>query len=130
MKVYVLTTGEYSDYTIHGIYSTAERAQEVHDLLVRQDFSYTVNDVFEWEVDEPALNSYWFRVFYYIDEDKIETYLIEGEYRCNNNKPSYDTYSKTFVYEIPYSPRLENEEVLRKVTYDRWAQFKAEQMEF
>lgn len=126
MKVYVLTTGEYSDYTIYGIYSTAERAQEVHDLLVRQDFSYAVNDVFEWEVDEPAPSNYWFRVYYYIDEDKIKAYLINDSYGL----PFYEPYSKTFVYEIPYSLRLEDEEVLRKVTYDKWAQFKVEQMEF
>lgn len=36
MKVYVLFSGHYSDTTLHGIYSTREKAQEQIDRAIRE----------------------------------------------------------------------------------------------
>ena len=48
MKIYVITTGSYSDYGIHSIWSTKEKAEEVNKLV--ED----TNDVDEWDVDQFA----------------------------------------------------------------------------
>ena len=44
MKVYLVSDGEYSDYTILGIYSTQEKAEEA---CVQYDAKY----IEEWDVD-------------------------------------------------------------------------------
>lgn len=51
MQVYVVTSGEYSDYGINAIFSTAEKAQEYISMkeFTNNYESYRIN---VWEVDE------------------------------------------------------------------------------
>ena len=51
MQVYVVTSGEYSDYGIDGIFSTAEKAQEYVSMreFTDENESYRIN---VWEVDK------------------------------------------------------------------------------
>lgn len=53
MKVYVVTTGEYSDYCIHSIWSSREKAQAyIDDVKSRNVQHYdNFNDIDEIEVD-------------------------------------------------------------------------------
>ena len=55
MRVYVVTTGSYSDYSIKGIFSTRKRAQRYIDrCLENSDVVYYTefNDIEEWTLDE------------------------------------------------------------------------------
>lgn len=51
MQVYVVTSGEYSDYRIDAIFSTAEKAQEYVNMreFTNEDEHYRINI---WDVDE------------------------------------------------------------------------------
>ena len=51
MQVYVVTSGEYSNYGINSIFSTAEKAQEYINMkeFTDENESYRIN---VWEVDE------------------------------------------------------------------------------
>lgn len=48
--VWVIEQGSYSDYRVVGIYSTRENAQEIADIINRED-PYDKAEVGEWEVD-------------------------------------------------------------------------------
>lgn len=51
MKVYVVTTGNYSDYGIEGIFSTEEKANEFMEALEdERDW----NAIAEWDMDDAA----------------------------------------------------------------------------
>jgi hypothetical protein len=45
MKIYIVTDGSYSDYSIRGVYSTKEKAELAHKLFAAE------NDVEEYKVD-------------------------------------------------------------------------------
>jgi hypothetical protein len=46
MKVYIITTGCYSDYSIRAVFTTKEKAEEVFDL-----YSDTGKYIEEWDAD-------------------------------------------------------------------------------
>ena len=50
MKIYMVTSGEYSDYKIHGVFSKKEKAQKFVDIMEKPDFSDF--DIEEWELDK------------------------------------------------------------------------------
>lgn len=66
MKVYALFSGEYSDTTLHGVYSTRDKAQEQIDRAIREnkedcgrycslaDRSDSGPRIEEWELDDEA----------------------------------------------------------------------------
>lgn len=133
MKVYIVSAGEYSDYCIHGIYDSLEKAKEVYSLLKRYNYSYNYPvNIEEWELNSPIENDYFFHVRYQVDTGEV-TYSLyhnfspaspiiqNGQYFSNNN---------SFVFCLPYSKRLDNEKVIKKIAYDKWAEYKAQAMEF
>lgn len=55
MKVYIVTSGAYSDYSLEGVFSTREKAEEFREQFNLVNPGYEcANDVMEWEVDERA----------------------------------------------------------------------------
>lgn len=51
--IYVVTSGAYSDYSIHAVFSTKELAEEYVAFGTQHDqFSYTGADIEEWELDQ------------------------------------------------------------------------------
>jgi hypothetical protein len=53
MKVYVVTTGEYSDYGISAIFSTKEKAEAHCETLRAEEYcNEKPNDIEEYELDE------------------------------------------------------------------------------
>lgn len=52
MQVYVVTSGEYSDYGINAIFSTREKAQEYVDMRTFTDNYNESYYICSWEVDE------------------------------------------------------------------------------
>lgn len=55
MIVYLVSTGSYSDWDIHGIYSTREIAEQVRQRLIDLG-EYEVNDVDEYAIDSARLD--------------------------------------------------------------------------
>ena len=51
MKVYILTSGCYSDYSIEGVFSSREKAQEYADIIMKDKTYNDFNDIVETEVD-------------------------------------------------------------------------------
>jgi len=66
-KVYVVTSGEYSDYRIRGIFTTEEAANRY-----KESVGSDANDIGEWELDTPNLKIGY--VYYCVD-----MYLETGE---------------------------------------------------
>ena len=54
MTVYVVTSGEYSDYRIDAIFSTRERAEAYLSQLKGAECSSGYEQIAEWAVDEQA----------------------------------------------------------------------------
>lgn len=51
MKVYLLTSGDYSAYTVLGVFSTAEKAEEARPFLCGDDGGEYENELEEFELD-------------------------------------------------------------------------------
>ena len=51
MKVYVVTTGEYSDYGVHSIYDDEQTAKDLVDVLNKGKYSYGTGRYMEIEVN-------------------------------------------------------------------------------
>lgn len=122
MKVYVVTSGEYSDYGINAIFSTKEKAQEYIDRGDKLGMNYSYGyQIEEYELDENAtvefvLANYSPRgnafSFSYMDEDSAaQTY------------PKETWGGLAFIFKVRYNPNIS---VMKKSVYDQYARFKAE----
>lgn len=63
MKVYVCTSGDYSDFKIEGIFSTKEKAEEYYN------FFKDLNDIEEWELDNFGFDKFKGSQFYKVTVD-------------------------------------------------------------
>lgn len=85
-KVYVLTKGCYSDYSIVGIFSTKEKLEEYKKYIPNNDY----NDIEEYEINpnKPSLikrgYSYW-QVFMLKDGHVEKVSRIDNYYKDNNS---------------------------------------------
>lgn len=79
-KVYVVTSGSYSDYGIDRIFLNKEKAETYHELIKRTH--YDVNDIEEYDLsdDEVFTPYYYIEFVYYIPgmEDKYGRTRIKG----------------------------------------------------
>ena len=66
MKVYIATSGSYSDYHIDAVFSTKENAEKYNDLYGEGDF----DDIEEFEVDDEMA------LINRIRDGKITIYLV------------------------------------------------------
>jgi len=58
MKIYIVTSGDYSDYGVDAVFSTKEKADAyVATARANGDFSCCVNNPDEWELDAIPLES-------------------------------------------------------------------------
>jgi hypothetical protein len=62
MIVYLVTSGSYSSYSILGVFSSAEKAQEFIDLGRGDEYEYEPASIEEWEVDEWKPRDIFWRV--------------------------------------------------------------------
>lgn len=125
MKVYVLTTGDYSDYTIRGIFSTKKAAEDAADAMkIFPEGCYSgVNPIAEFEVDSYNPFERCLSLFYQPSTGKITKVYYEGylsEERIVGNK------DEVFMI-IRYSERFRDRDVLEKAVRDKYMKWKAEQ---
>ena len=155
MQVYVVTSGEYSDYRINSIFSTAEKAQEYIKMKEFTDTyeSYRINI---WEVDKhdetECLNLVlinneiynfdylkW-RINWLYDEfddcvervieittDYINNYFTENGMVFHEDDIMLDDEIIKFpIYIVKGVLYNPNKDVMKKVVYDSIAKYKAE----
>lgn len=132
MKVYVITSGEYSDYYIRTVALSREKAEQICAMLNSQKRYYSdaatieeydtgeiqcetnedVNLCYDAAFDYKTLeNIYWCDPFYSFDRNEIKRELRDHKYRI--------LISATFPKDMP-------QEKVRKIMCDRVAKWKAE----
>ena len=127
MKVYVLTQGRYSDYSIVGIYSSMELAQKAYKLLEAHNYWDGPNDIEEWELDSfsSIIFSLWLRVNYCVTDDTLIS-TLDNEALSEIEFSNRVTGKTNFIFYIPYEDRFDDKEILKKVARDHYAQWKAQ----
>jgi len=121
MKVWLLTQGEYSDYTEIGVFSSLENAKKAIEIYKNNDSWSKFNDPIEMEVDALIQNNL---IQFWVFSDGIRTDVNKDsrnimEYKINEvHWMSYRGGYSTLV-------RAENEEHAVKIASDLIAQFKA-----
>ena len=132
MTLYVLTSGEYSDYHIEGIYSTREQAERYKRLFPRDD--YYAADIEEWETDKPPVTcvdgnvEVWAIDMYeggkaIIKEDARPGERLVGG--CDFFSSGYRR-PKNYVLWISKEVAKDKEQAL-KIFYDKVAKYKAKE---
>jgi hypothetical protein len=89
MKVYVVTSGCYSNYGIEEIFSTKEKAQEYINLVNEYD-AYALNvEIEEFELDPvvKVKNPHKFKYFYYIHMNRNGDVLQISKSNFDIRKP-------------------------------------------
>lgn len=154
MQVYVVTSGEYSDYGIDAIFSTVEKAQEYVSMREFIDDEYYRINV--WNVDEyhetervnlVLLNgeiynfdSLKFKIDYLYDifddytnrvievtKDWVVDYLKSENLEFDNDNFKFDDKMINFpIYIVKGIMYNPNKDVMKKVVYDSIAKYKAE----
>jgi len=67
-KVYVVTQGKYSDFTISAMFSSMRLAEDyIHTTMQNNDFKPEYSAIQTWELDEPEAN--WFTTYVNINRD-------------------------------------------------------------
>ena len=155
MQVYVVTSGEYSNYRINSIFSTAEKAQEYIKMKEFTDIyeSYRINI---WEVDKHDETEWlnlvlinneiynfdylkW-RINWLYDEfddcvervieittDYINNYFTENGMVFHEDDIMFDDEKIKFpIYIVKGVIYNSNKDVMKKVVYDSIAKYKAE----
>lgn len=132
MKVYVITSGEYSDYYINAVALTRENAEQICAMLNSPKRHYSdVAIIEEYDTDEIQCgvnedvglcyeakfnyktleNIYWGKPFYSFARNEIKRGLLDHRYEI--------LIAATFPKDMP-------QEKARKIMKDRVAKWKAE----
>lgn len=122
MKVFIVTSGSYSDYHIEAVFSTKEKAEEYINNQCDDD----VNDIEEYEMDEPCerkTSIYWCSV-------DTKTNKITVESRLDGDKEKKDTLycSRSLfsdAFEVFFYIETDTLDKARKITAERWQQVRA-----
>ena len=78
MKIYVVTSGCYSDFRIDAMFSTREKAQKYIDAAKFDDWD-DINGITEWDVDtEPIEPPKSMNVSGYFEEDELDVISFDG----------------------------------------------------
>lgn len=124
MKVYLVSTGSYSDYSVRAICSTKEKAEIVRQAIAK-GYSYDdANDIQEFELDE---------VFDIIDRGmSIWMVAWRGDYenvRADKFSPDFgaegirETHCGPKAYTILVEAR--DEDHAKKIALEKWIVYKA-----
>ena len=112
--VYVVTIGEYSDYRIHSMWDSKEKAQEIKELL---DHS---NDVEVYELNK-------------FPDDEVVNWRFTFDSKGNCIKSEIDSYGYEQIDEddlgnlqIDFSTKTFNKEKALKIATDKRAKYLAE----
>lgn len=126
MKVFIVTSGSYSDYHIEAVFSTNEKAEE----YINNRCDDGVNGIEEYEMDEPCerkTSIYWCSV-------DTKTNKITVESRCDCEIGIYKEEKDTLhcsrnlfsnALEVLFYIETDTMDKARKITAERWQQVRA-----
>ncbi|MBQ1776864.1 MAG: hypothetical protein IIZ93_01770 [Acidaminococcaceae bacterium] len=131
MKVWVVTYGSYSDFTIDSIFSTEEKAKKYIEKM--KYFDNDINDEpEEYEVDDPAvMKKNYVKLEYYPGSDDLKKSHIPEEFPVGESI-AFENGKLVYTFSLPVDSRAFQDdyhdwkrEQLKKAAQDRYAQFKA-----
>jgi len=128
MKVYVVTTGEYSDYGIAKIFLDKNKAEEFANWVEDS------NGVDEWETsdddfefgelkDKIIVGAYYYPNTHYINIYKTGYYFEDMVNRFIYTVCANKEYTYLGTYKIV--PNDYDEEKIKRILYDKWAEIKS-----
>ena len=123
MKIYIVTSGTYSDYCIRRVFTNKEKAEEYREWL------HDSNEVEEYDTsdDMPTEKKYHVRVDLKWYPDKSEKTVVSAykDTESNNDYQIYTNYNNTWeqivVVRIVYMDNYDEQhwkDKLTKVAYD------------
>lgn len=125
MKVYVVTTGSYSDYEIAKIFLDKNKAEEFANWVKDS------NGVDEWETsdddfefgglkDKVIVSAHYYPNTHYININKTEYYFGDMVNRFPYTVYKNKEYTHLCTYKIV--PNDYDEEKIKRILYDKWAE--------
>ena len=135
MKIYVVTSGCYSDFHINAMFSTREKAQKYIDAAKFDDCD-DINGIDEWDVDsastEPPKSM---NVSGYFDEDELYEFMAdsdneESQWRFTKETMDNVEIDVTFTGNIAVRPGETAEqfhERAEKIVIDKYFEWKVKQ---
>ena len=129
-KVYIVTSGEYSDYHIDACFSTKQKAQEYIKNAEKTEKFWDEPSIEEWDLDGSVDIVDVVKIFFTFTSplsktnhnEKVES-IVKKSVKCNVRKSidfyGYD-YDTIFIAEIANPNKTIEEEIARltKVAYD------------
>lgn len=126
VKVYIVTSGTYSDYQVESIYSTEEKAKEAIETLIKlvANSDYSID---EYTLDKINLPKYMY--FAYVPEDKtLSCWGYLRDFQGTNGDIQVRHYKSKERIDIRVA-FTENYDGMVKSAWDKLAQYKYEMME-
>jgi hypothetical protein len=126
-KLYAVTCGEYSDYHIVALCSDKTKAEEIVELLSRDEPCY--EPIVEEYEDGICFNLNRNMYFVCLDENGLDVELLDNYEKLETlrdeelNKVEYIPYFKRYRVKV----EANNEEIAKKIACDLIAEFKAKQ---
>lgn len=133
--IYVVTSGEYSDYHIDGVFSNYEMAERYCALLTdKHDYDYEDPHIEEYDQDLISVNGKVYRGLTFREVQGIKSKYVDGIYTFVSLNPIEKTIKKhtngygekVLLVTIPISVRVDDDEA-EKIAYDWLARYKAEE---
>lgn len=128
MKVYIVTSGEYSDYCIRKVFLDKEKADKCAELANRIGAAYDDCRVEEYETSddifhEPAYVRCGYFLYPYSGMDNA--YVDDEFVNADSVVPDYMDDDTFFFYLREDSRAFESRDILKQVARDRYAAYKA-----
>ena len=128
MKIYVVTSGEYSEYHICGVFTKKKLAKEYAKLHGLSSHDYKIE---EYEADkyQTDLDSSEEHMLIYVVYDVENNRIVNSDtdYDDGDRVEGYSYNLKTFCFSIPASsvkPNKNRYEQLLKIARDRYAKYR------
>lgn len=131
-KVYIVTSGTYSDYAIEEVFDNREDAERY--ICLHENDSYLDMSVEEYDIYKNAeLKNVkvHYGIYFIMRENGINFFDIVYDNKpieTNINRSKHN-YSKSYDGTLPLSNRniFKDKDVVKKIIYDAVAKFKAEE---
>lgn len=131
-KVYIVTSGTYSDYAIEEVFDNREDAEKY--ICLHDNESYLDMRVEEYDIYKNAeLKNVkvHYGIYFIMRENRINFFDIVCDNKpieTNINRSKHN-YSKSYYGTLPLSNRniFKDKDVVKKIVYDAVAKFKAEE---
>lgn len=149
MYIYIVTSGEYSEYHIDGVFTSRKRAEEFLQAEKREfDDDYCIetyeannkdkisvdNFPFEGKSQSEETDEYFYRFYYSLDFELIDCLNIGKSYpyAYANSEPTeerynhkwVDTSTETFDRRLVFTVIAKDEETAKKIAQDIIAEYK------